>query len=50
MNRYQERWRCHGNPFVCCQKVDLPTCNSPQETHLIGKLLMRFERWMEGRE
>lgn len=45
------RHKCHGNALVCCQYTDLPSCNSPRDTHLIGKLVwlnhQRIERWSD---
>lgn len=39
-SRWARRIQCHGDT-VCCQYVDLPTCNSLRDTHRRGRLRVR---------
>lgn len=43
---YARRWKCHQS-FVCCYKVDAPTCQSPWETHRYGGYLHDMENHLE---
>lgn len=38
--RWLARLRCHRS-VVCCQYVDLPSCNSTRETHRLGRWAWR---------
>lgn len=53
MRRYLRRWQCHGNPFLCCQYIDGPRCNSLRDPHLLGYLVYlvyAVHAWLDARQ